>query len=165
MNQKVRYLPAGLLHCATIANIFNENIERRGVTLWTKSFSASEIQTILENLLDRERLFVLSLDEEVIGWGTIRQYHAKEGYSRACETSVFLRKTYVNKGYGTPFKKFILSECRNLGYHHVHAKIIASNKISIAYNMKLGYTMVGIQKEIGYVDGEYCDVAIMQLLL
>ncbi|MBK8506591.1 MAG: N-acetyltransferase [Saprospiraceae bacterium] len=165
MNQNLSYLKADSMHCASIAGIFNENIEHGGVTLWTKSFTASEIQSILENLLDRERVFVLALDENVIGWGSIRQYHPKEGYVRACETSVFLRRTHVNKGYGTSFKKFILSECKNLGYHHVHAKIIASNQISIAYNLKLGYTMVGIQKEIGYVKGKYCDVAIMQLLL
>ena len=44
-------------------------------------------------------------------------------------------------------------------------KSLPANQISIAYNLKLGYTMVGIQKEIGYVNGKYCDVAIMQLLL
>ena len=165
VSQNLAYRQADLSDSATIAQILNENIEQGGVTLWTKSFTVADIQSMLENLSIRERVFILSLDDNIIGWGSIRQYHPKEGYARACETSVFLRRTYVNKGYGTPFKKFILTECKNLDYHHIHAKIIASNKISIAYNLKLGYTLVGIQKEIGYVNGQYCDVAIMQLLL
>ena len=45
------------------------------------------------------------------------------------------------------------------------AKIYAKNEASIEYNRKLGYEIVGTQKEIGYVGGEWLDVTIMQLII
>ena len=62
-------------------------------------------------------------------------------------------------------KKWIIAKCKELGYHHLVAKIFATNKASIAYNQKLGYEIVGTQREIGYVDGRWQDVTIMQLLI
>ena len=82
MHQNLSYLKADLSHCATIADIFNDNIDHGGVTLWTKTFTASEIQSMLENLLERERVFVVSLDEVVIGWGTIKAIPSQR---RICE--------------------------------------------------------------------------------
>jgi len=62
-------------------------------------------------------------------------------------------------------KKWIIEKCKELGYHHLVAKIFASNKASIEYNRKLGYEIVGTQNKIGFVDGEWQDVTIMQLLI
>ena len=41
---------------------------------------------------------------------------------------------------------------------------MARNKVSIHYNQKLGYELVGIQKQIGFTDGEWVDVAILHLV-
>jgi phosphinothricin acetyltransferase len=136
-----------------------------GVTLWNRRFTSQEIWSLISDFSEREEAYVIDAESSIIGWGMIRLYHEKEGYARACETSVFLRREYINQGLGTPFKKFIIARCKELGYHHIHARIIATNEISIAYNMKLGYTIVGTQREIGYVDGKWVDVVIMQLLI
>ena len=62
-------------------------------------------------------------------------------------------------------KKWIIKKCRELGYHHLVAKIFSSNIASIEYNKKLGYELVGKQNEIGFVDGVWQDVTILQLLI
>ena len=162
---QLRYLPATLDDAPKISEILNENISVGMVTLWERTFSVDEIEAILQAFNHREKAYMLSYGNEILGWGWIRKYHEKEGYAYTCETSVFLRREYVNRGFGSPFKKFILEECKRLGYHHVHAKIIATNEISIAYNLKLGYTIVGTQNEVGFKDGHWVDVVIMQKLL
>ena len=45
------------------------------------------------------------------------------------------------------------------------AKVWADNKASIEYNKKLGYEIVGKQREIGFVNGKWRDIIIMQLIL
>ncbi len=166
MNQnRVTYLRAEEKHCPEIAEIFTENILQGGVTLWNKHFTSQEIWSLISTFSVREEAYVIDVAGRILGWGTIRRYHEKEGYARTCETSVFLRREYINQGLGTPFKKFIISRCKELDYHHIHARIIATNEISIAYNVKLGYTIVGTQREIGFVDDKWVDVVIMQLLI
>ncbi len=166
MNQyRVTYQRVEEKHCPEIAEIFTENILQGGVTLWNRRFTSQEIWSLISGFSDREEAYVIDTGGRIIGWGMIRRYHEKEGYVRTCETSVFLRLEYINQGLGTPFKRFIISRCKELGYHHIHTRIIATNEISIAYNMKLGYTIVGTQREIGFVDHKWVDVVIMQLLI
>ena len=59
-----------------------------------------------------------------------------EGYAKACETAIYLRSAETRKGYGTLMKKWIIEKCRELGYHHLVAKIFSSNSASIEYNKK-----------------------------
>jgi phosphinothricin acetyltransferase len=148
-----------------VCEIFNANIAIGGTTLWERSFTVETIRNLFSDFNPRERAFVMELKGQVIGWGMIKKYTDKEGYSTTCETSVFLDRSYIDKGYGSSFKKFIIAQCKQLGYHHLHAKILATNKISIAYNKKLGYTVVGVQKEVGRVNQVWVDVVIMQLLI
>ncbi|MCB0644269.1 MAG: GNAT family N-acetyltransferase, partial [Phaeodactylibacter sp.] len=69
------------------------------------------------------------------------------------------------KGYGTRMKLFLIERCRELEYHHLVAKIFATNTASIEYNRKLGYEIVGQQREIGFKNGMWMDIVIMSLLL
>lgn len=165
MSPSVQYRSAESGDYHRISEIFNLNILQFDATLWQDPFSPEDIKQMCQKINDRERVFVLQKDEDIIGWGAIRQYHQKRGYQYACETSVFLDREFTGQGYGKPFKSFILDQCRILGYHHVNAKILAKNKTSIAYNLKLGYEIVGVQKEIGRIQGEWVDVVIMQYII
>ena len=68
-------------------------------------------------------------------------------------------------GLGTRMKLSLIDKCREFGYHHLVAKIFSTNKASIEYNRKLGYEVVGTQREVGNIDGKWLDVTIMQLIL
>lgn len=161
----VAYRTAGPGDFNRISEIFNLNILQFDSTLWQDPFFPEDIDQMCQQLHERERVFVLQKNEDIIGWGAIKRYHQKRGYQYACETSVFLDREFTGQGYGKPFKSFILDQCRILGYHHVNAKILAKNKASIAYNLKLGYDIVGVQKEIGMIQGEWVDVVIMQYII
>jgi len=148
----------------TFGEIFNENILAGDATLWQNPFTLEDLQELHSTLGEREKMFVAAHGDQVIGIGFIKKYHPKKGYDYACDTSVFLRRNQLRKGYGTQFKQFILAECRRLNYHHAVAKILATNQASINYNLKQGYEMVGIQKEIGRCNDQWVDVAILQYI-
>ncbi|MDH3650719.1 MAG: GNAT family N-acetyltransferase [Saprospiraceae bacterium] len=152
-------------HFQKAADIINESIQIGDATLWERNFSAVDIRQQVEAQDDREETFVLLGKDQVVGWGVIRKYSPKKGYDRTCETSVFLRRDCTGRGYGSYFKKILLDHCKALGYHHVLARILATNKVSIAYNEKLGYEIVGIQREVGYQNGRWVDVVIMQYIV
>ena len=62
-------------------------------------------------------------------------------------------------------KKFVIAQCEALQYKHLVARIFATNTASIAYNEKLGYTVVGRQNQIGYKNGQWLDMIIMQYVI
>lgn len=148
-----------------VRDIYNEHIKIGGATMDRASKSFAEIEDWFKGFNDRELIVLLENEDHVIGWGIIKKYSDREGYSRACETAIYLRSTETRKGYGSMMKKWIIDKCRDLGYYHLVAKIFAQNQASIGYNLKLGYEIVGTQNKIGFVDGEWQDVTIMQLLL
>ena len=149
----------------TIADIYNEHIIQHYCTMELNLQTANDIESWVNDFNDRERLYVLKKEEQVIGWGIIKKYSIRLGYYHACEISIYLQKTATGNGYGPMFKKFLIEECKALNYHHIVSKVWANNRASVRYNQKSGFTIVGTQKEIGYIDGKWIDVVIMQYLI
>jgi len=149
---------------STIANIYNEYILKGGATMDEVIKTEKDIAGWVEKFNDRERLFVLKKQTQIIGWGIIKKYSDRSGYRTTCETAIYLTASELGKGYGTFLKKEVMRVCKGLGYRHLVAKILGGNEASIVYNQKLGYTIVGRQKEVGFRDGRWYDVVIMQYL-
>ncbi|MEL6864540.1 MAG: N-acetyltransferase family protein [Bacteroidota bacterium] len=148
-----------------IAAIYNEYIRLGTATMEESHYDAQRIKSWVDQFNDRERLYVLKKADVTIGWGIIKKYSTREGYRYACETAIYLTESEMRKGHGSRLKQFLIEECRVLGYRHLVAKIFATNTASIQYNLKLGYTIVGRQKNIGFKNGAWMDIVIMQYLI
>lgn len=147
-----------------VAAIYNESIAAADSTMELTPKSAEDIVDLLQELGERERLLVLESEGRVEGWGILKRYSDREGYRFAAETSVYLHRGHVGKrtGYGSAIQRALMKLSDQLGYHHIVAKIWASNGISIHMHEKFGFEIVGTQREIGFVNGEWRDVTIMQ---
>ena len=157
---------ATLDDAAVIAEIYNESIRAGGATMDLALKTPDDIRNYIKGFDERETYLLLERDDGyVVGWGVIKHFGEGAVYHDACETSVYLRHTEIRKGYGSRLKRYMIDRCKAYGYHHIVARIWASNTASIEYNKNYGYEMVGIQKEIGYVDGQWQDIALMQLVL
>jgi phosphinothricin acetyltransferase len=110
-------------------------------------------------------LLILEDQEQIIGWGIVKLYSDRPGYARTCETSVFLRRAKTGRGLGSRLQKALLDSAKAAGFHHCLFRIWAANASSIAMHAKFGFTIVGTQNEVGYVDDKWVDVTIMQCLL
>ncbi len=149
----------------SVMDVYNEHIAAGMSTMDQQPKTLAEIKGWFKGFLEGELIVMIEEGERTLGWGIIKRYSEREGYAKACETAIYLKSGETRKGYGTLTKKWIINKCRSLGYHHLVAKIYASNAASIAYNKQLGYELVGIQKEIGWVNDQWQDVTIMQLIL
>lgn len=150
---------------ADIAAIYNQSIEYGDATMDEASWSAAQVRLMMAAHSDREGFIVLELDGAVIGWGLYKGYSQRIGYRFAGETATYLRREHTGRGYGTRLKAALIRRCQAAGYHHLVAKVFSDNTASIAYNLRFGYEIVGTQHEIGFRDGRWVDVTILQLLL
>jgi L-amino acid N-acyltransferase YncA len=161
----MKFRVANITDAKSVMEIYNEHISAGNSTMDQEPKTLEEIERWFKGFLERELIVMLEDANYVLGWGIIKRYSDREGYAKACETAIYLRETETRKGYGTLTKKWIIEKCRELEYHHLVAKIFSNNIASIEYNKKLGYELVGRQKEIGYVNGKWQDVTIMQLII
>jgi len=148
-----------------IASIYNEAIAYGGITMDGQPYTADDIQAIVKKMNRREALFVAETPEKEIGWGIIKRYSDRLGYQVCCETSIYLTFSETGKGYGKALQKVLMKKVADYGYHHIVAKILAINEGSIRFHQQFGFEIVGIQKEIGFINGTWHDVVIMQCLL
>ena len=163
--QNIKIRKATLDDCEVIASINNEHIALGLSSMEIEPKTTAHFENLMKNFNDRELIQCLVLDNEIIGWGIIKRYSDREGYRTACETTIYLRSNQVRKGFGSMMKLSLIEKCKELGYHHLVAKIFSTNTASIEYNRELGYEVVGVQREIGNIDGKWLDVTIMQLIL
>ncbi len=150
---------------AAVASIYNETIRMRDATMVLEPVSIDQMAERIATLDDRESLLVLEEDARVQGWGIVKFYSDRPGYNRACETSLFLRRSEIGRGLGSRLQEALLEAARQAEFHHVLVRIWAANASSIAMHAKFGFTIVGTQNEVGFVDGNWVDVTIMQCLL
>ncbi len=155
--------PAQTGDCEQIAAIYAQSQKAYDSTMEMDT-NGDTFRRRLEQLHPREALLVAE-DGPVVGWGIVKRYSDRVGYRVACETSIYLDRRRRGQGYGTRLQQVLMKTCRRLEYHHVVAKIWASNQESLRFHQKFGFELVGVQKEIGYIGGEWRDVAILQCLL
>jgi phosphinothricin acetyltransferase len=113
----------------------------------------------------REAALVAEFDGASLGFSMIRAYSERAGYAPACETSTYLRPDARRRGLGTELKRRTIERCRASGYHHLVAKVLSTNESSIEYNLRLGYEIVGVQRQVGFRDNRWIDITLMQLIL
>ena len=150
---------------AAVAEIYNQSIAAGGASLDEIPRTAADVRRQIAGFHSRETILVLERGEEILGWGIIKRYSDRAGYRFTCETAVYLRHHLTRRGLGSRIKRALIERCRRYGYHHLVAKILAGNAASIEYNKKLGYELVGTQRQVGYQGGRWQDVVIQQLVL
>ncbi|MEO0538062.1 MAG: N-acetyltransferase family protein [Cyanobacteria bacterium P01_A01_bin.123] len=157
--------PANPQDYPAIASIYNEAIAHGGITMDGQPYTVEDIQAIAQKMNHREGLWVGEVSGQAIGWGIIKRYSDRIGYQVCCETSIYLTFAETGKGYGSALQKALMKQVADYGYHHIVAKILAANWGSVQFHQRLGFEIVGTQKDIGFINGAWHDVVIMQCLL
>lgn len=150
---------------AVIAAILNESIAAGDSLMIEEPVHAAEIRAQMDGFEEGEGYLLLEDAGTVVGWGVLKRYSDRSGYRFAAETSVYVRRDRTGRGYGSRLQAALIERARAAGFHHLVAKIWAGNAGSRALHEKFGYEVVGIQREIGFVGGQWRDVAILQRLL
>ena len=156
--------PANTNDYSAIACIYNEAITHGGITMDGHFYTEENFQTIVQKMGDREIILVAEIASKVIGWGIIKRYSDRLGYRFCCETSIYLTYSEIGKGYGKALQKVLMAKVAEYGYQYIVAKILAANQDSIHFHQRFGFEIVGIQKRIGFINGVWHDVVIMQYL-
>jgi len=148
-----------------LAHIYNEAIRSGRSTMDLIPVDANYFRNLTDSFTPRECLLVAEHATHIAAWGIVKQYSDRPGYALACETSVYVAEDFHGQGVGTALQAAVIKKAWGYGYRHLVAKILAVNETSIRFHHHFDYQIAGIQKNIGFLNGNWHDIVIMQRLL
>lgn len=162
LNINIRLATVG--DAEAIAAIYNHYVRIGGATFDTVPWSAEQVVEAFS--VGPSDLWLIASDAaEVLGWASARQFSSRPGYRLSLESAIYLSTGAVGKGVADRLQAELETKCRRRNIHHLMARIVTSNERSMAFHRRHGYTIVGVQNEIGHMDGHWVDVTILQNLL
>lgn len=146
-----------------IAKIYNQYVGQDRFTMDEEPWKDSSVVEMIEKIAGgRGVCLLVGEGEQRVGWGVIKPYSARSGYRFACEVSLYLDAQRTKKGLGALLMQALLNRAIALSYRHVVAKIFEDNTKSIRFHERFGFSTVGTQQQIGFLNGQWKNVVIMQ---
>ena len=105
------------------------------------------------------------VDGEIVGWGALSRFHAREGFARTVENSVYVRPDRHRRGIGRALLADLIERARQLGHHTILAGISAEQAASITLHEAFGFRKAAHMREVGWKHGMWLDLVVLQLPL
>jgi phosphinothricin acetyltransferase len=104
-------------------------------------------------------------DGQVVGFGALSAYKERAAYRTSVEDSVYVAVGQQGRGIGKLIVMELLRIARVSGFHAVFARISGPSEASRGLHAACGFSLVGVEREVGRKFNKWLDVAIMQVLL
>ena len=159
----LRPRPARLEDARAIARIYNQGIEDRLATFETRPRSVEDVAAWLE---DGFPFVVVEDGGTVVAWASAPPYRPGRGaYAGVGEFSVYVARDERGRGAGHTAMRALIAEAQSRGFWKLVSRIFPENDASLALCRSLGFRTVGVYRRHAKLDGEWRDVAIVELLL
>jgi phosphinothricin acetyltransferase len=156
---------ATLADAAAIRAIYNLEVETSTATFDLVSRSLPEQEAWLAERSGAFAAIVATEGDEVVGFAALSPYKERAAYRTTVEDSVYVRRDRHGLGVGRRLLGELLEVATASGFHSVMARIEAGGTASRGLHGRLGFELVGIEREVGRKFGRWLDVALMQRLL
>lgn len=97
---------------------------------------------------------------EILAWGSLSDYHPREGYRITAEISVYAAPEAHGKGLGGRLVNFMLERAPELGVKNIVALIFSSNAASLNLFAKFGFARWGELPEVCDMGGKLESLTI-----
>jgi phosphinothricin acetyltransferase len=108
---------------------------------------------------------VAEKDGAVAGYAYGSPHRERAAYASSCDVAVYVDSAHARQGIGRALYGKLLPQLAARGYHAAFAGIALPNDASIALHQAMGFTPVGIYREVGWKLGGWRDVGWWQRLL
>lgn len=157
--------PAELADLPAITDIYNDAILTSTATFDTEPKTLDDRRQWFQAHSERHPILVAELSGRVIGWASLTPWSDRRAYDETAETSFYVESESRGHGIGRQLKLAIIAEARRLGFHSLIARVAEGSGESLHINESVGFTRVGVLKEVGKKFGQRLSVHLLQLIL
>ncbi|MCL3781291.1 N-acetyltransferase family protein [Prolixibacteraceae bacterium JC049] len=163
----MKFREATLSDLATIVSIYNEIIAEGGFTADLAPYSVEDKLEWFKATNNNELgVWIIEEHEKVIGYFYFSHWrNGRKALLHTKEVSVFIGKEYRNKGIGKEALRFAISIAQQRKLRVLLAILMDNNERSKKVLTTMGFTTVGILKNVAEVNGKIIDQCIMQFQL
>lgn len=150
---------------SAIDDIYHHYVRTSTCTLQTAPGTPAEREAWFAHHGPSHPVLVIEDAGEVVAWGSLSRYHAREGYSPTVEDSIYVRHDARGRGHGRALLEALIGRAERAKHKSVLAIIVADQRASLRLHEAHGFTQVGLLREVGFKMGTWVDVAILQRMI
>ncbi len=149
-----------------ITAIFNQGIQDGVATLETRVQNESDIMFWMENR-DPRYMVLVAEDQsgKICGYVSLNKFNFKSAYTGVGDLSIYIGKDCRGQGIGHLLLESLAEEAKKEGFYKLVLNVISKNTKALKFYENLGYSLVGVYKDQGILNGEWVDAIIMEKFL
>lgn len=101
----------------------------------------------------------------MVGFAKVGNYSEREVYAGIGEHAVYVASDARRLGVGHTLLEALAEASETAGLYKLTSRIFTTNVASIALHEASGFTIVGVQRRHGRLDGEWKDCVLVERLL
>jgi len=149
-----------------IAEIYNYYITDTSITFEKEPISADEICCRISDIVSSSLPWlVIENNDDIIGYAYATKWRARPAYKHSVETTVYLSKSCLGKGFGKLIYSELVSQLTSVGFHTAIGGIALPNEASVRLHESLGFKKVAHFQEVGNKFEKWIDVGFWQIRL
>jgi L-amino acid N-acyltransferase YncA len=146
-----------------IAAIYAYYVANTPISFEVAPPSVDEMRARIERTLLRFPYLVCEVDARVVGYAYAGRHHERAAYDWSCEVSVYVENGMHRRGIGRALYAALLALLRSLSYYNALAGITVPNDGSVGLHTAMGFRHAGLNRNVGYKDGRWWDVAYVEM--
>lgn len=148
-----------------VAALYAPYVESTVISFEVVPPSAREMRTRMETVLSRFPWLVYEHEGAVVGYAYASGHHARAAYQWSVDAGVYIDRQYHRHGIGRQLYSALFPILRRQGFVNVYAGISLPNPKSVGLHEALGFTPVGVYRDVGFKLGAWHDVGWWHLQL
>jgi L-amino acid N-acyltransferase YncA len=148
-----------------IRQIYNLEVTTSTATFDLVPRSLEDQRAWLEARSGAHAVLVATVDETVVGFGSLSPWRDRPAYATTVEDSVYVHRDHHGQGVGKALLSALVDTATAHGFHACMARIVGGHEASIALHRACGFEVVGTEREVGRKLGRWLDVILMERLL
>ena len=106
--------------------------------------------------------FVAKSGNEIVGWVALSPVSERCAYKGVAEESLYIKESARGKGIGKTLLLAVIEESERKGIWTLQSGIFPENIASMALHKKCGFRELGIREKIGFMNGRWRDVVLVE---
>lgn len=151
---------AGEADADQIASIYRPYVEQSRISFEEEAPDATEIAKRMSGPI--HPWLVAQDGGRIVGYASTSPMRDRAAYRWSVETGIYLAPESQGRGLGRKLLAAHLGLLERQGFVTIVAGIALPNDASVALHEKLGFTLSGIERGVGYKLGEWVDVGRWQ---
>ena len=119
----------------------------------------------VENISEEYPWVVCLLGDRIIGYAYAGLYRSRRAYQWGVESTIYMEESFHGRGIARILYNTLFSILKIQGMLNIYAVISFPNEKSTGFHKSLGFSEIGIFKNVGYKFDSWHDVQWMDLYL